>query len=153
LRRYLETVRTLHERRKVDVQLFEFLTIFRLPRERGSGTAARKGLQSSVRKLSIQRLTIPTEGMTVGMNRRFGRWFVVFGLSALSATMGARAEETASAMAAPKCDFEKIQALCSDSEDCVKVEKGAWEGGYNVTSKDQEAQTRFLTEVVIKNCM
>ena len=63
------------------------------------------------------------------------------------------AEEVTSAMAAPKCDLEKIQKLCTESDDCVKVEKGAWEGGFNVTSKDKEAETRFLTEVVIKNCM
>ena len=63
------------------------------------------------------------------------------------------AEESTSAMAAPKCDMEKIQKLCEESDDCVKVEKGAWEGGYNVTSKDKEAETRFMTEVVIKNCM
>ena len=63
------------------------------------------------------------------------------------------AEESTSAMAAPKCDLEKIQAFCADHDACVKVEKGAWEGGYNVTSTDKEAETRFLTEVVIKNCM
>ena len=78
---------------------------------------------------------------------------MVLGVPVLFATLGARAEEAVSAMSAPNCDFEQIQALCSDSEDCVKVEKGAWEGGYNVTSKDEEAQARFLTEVVIKNCM
>lgn len=63
------------------------------------------------------------------------------------------AEESMSAMAAPKCDLETIQALCADSDACVKVEKGAWEGGYNVTSTDKDAETKFLTEVVIKNCM
>ena len=64
------------------------------------------------------------------------------------------AEESTSAMAAPKCDLEKIQKLCAENgNECVKVEKGAFEGGYNVTSKDKAAETKFMTEVVIKNCM
>jgi len=81
----------------------------------------------------------------------------IFGLTAALVLTGvcnpAIAEESTSAMAAPKCDLEKIQKLCEESEDCVKAEKGAWEGGYNVTSKDKEAETRFMTDVVIKNCM
>ncbi|OGT79383.1 MAG: hypothetical protein A3H91_00740 [Gammaproteobacteria bacterium RIFCSPLOWO2_02_FULL_61_13] len=31
--------------------------------------------------------------------------------------------------------------------------RDAIEGGYNVTSKDKAAEMKFLTEVVIKNCM
>ncbi|MBF8270437.1 MAG: hypothetical protein HW386_2146 [Gammaproteobacteria bacterium] len=81
----------------------------------------------------------------------------IFGLSAALVLTGICnplwAEESTSAMAAPKCDLEKIQKLCEASDDCDKVEKGAWEGGYNVTSKDKEAGNRFMTEVVIKNCM
>ena len=72
---------------------------------------------------------------------------------ALACAGSAAAEESTSAMAAPNCDLEKIQKLCEESEDCVKVEQGAWEGGYNVTSSDKDAENRFLTEVVIKNCM
>jgi len=81
----------------------------------------------------------------------------IIGLGVALALTGAggtaSAAESTSAMAAPKCDMEKIKKLCSESKDCVKVEKGAWEGGYNVTSKDKDAETRFMTEVVIKNCM
>ena len=64
------------------------------------------------------------------------------------------AQESTSAMAAPKCDLEKMTKLCTDNNnECVKVEKGAFEGGYNVTSKDKAAETKFMTEVVIKSCM
>ncbi len=63
------------------------------------------------------------------------------------------AEESTSAIAAPKCDLAQIEALCADSDDCVKVEKGAWDGGYNVTAPDKEAETKFMTEVIFKNCM
>ena len=72
-------------------------------------------------------------------------------LTLAGAGNSAWAEESTSAMAAPKCDLEKIQKLCKASNDCVKVEKGAWEGGYNVTSKDKAAEARFMSEVVIKN--
>jgi len=75
------------------------------------------------------------------------------GLFMLGAFSSSWAEESTSAMAAPKCDMEKMEKLCKESDDCVKVEKGAWEGGFNVTSKDKDAETRFMTEVVIKNCM
>ena len=76
------------------------------------------------------------------------------GLSLVGAFNAGWAEESTSAMAAPKCSLEKMEKLCKDNnKDCVKVEKGAWEGGYNVTSKDKEAENRFMTEVVIKNCM
>jgi hypothetical protein len=75
------------------------------------------------------------------------------GLMLAGAGFAAWAQESTSAMAAPKCDLEKIQKLCEESEDCVKVEKGAWEGGYNVTSKDKATENRFMTEVVMKNCM
>jgi hypothetical protein len=89
------------------------------------------------------------------MNNSFLKLSRIIGLGVVLGLAGssAWAEESTSAMAAPKCDLEKIQKLCEESEDCVKVEKGAWEGGYNVTSKDKEAETRFMTEVVIKNCM
>lgn len=75
-------------------------------------------------------------------------------LLAFAVTAPVSAQESTSAMAAPKCDMEKMQKLCADnSNECVKVEKGAFEGGYNVTSKDKAAETKFMTEIVIKNCM
>lgn len=78
---------------------------------------------------------------------------LVAGLAIACVSGSLAAEESTSAMAAPKCDLEKIQKLCEASDDCVKVEKGAWEGGYNVTSKDKDAENRFLAEVLVKNCM
>ena len=89
------------------------------------------------------------------MNARYISRYVCMLFALAGSGLGApvAAEESTSAMAAPSCDLEKIQKLCADSDDCVKVEKGAWEGGYNVTAKDKEAETRFMTEVVIKNCM
>ena len=83
----------------------------------------------------------------------FKTFCVVSSMCMLGMSLPTWAEESTSAMAAPKCDLEKIEKLCAESDDCVKVEKGAWEGGFNVTSKDKEAENRFLIEVVIKNCM
>jgi hypothetical protein len=90
------------------------------------------------------------------MNTRnvFGAGALAFALAVAAFPACVSAEESKSAMAAPKCDLEKMQKLCTDnSNECVKVEKGAFEGGYNVTSKDKAAETKFMTEVVIKNCM
>jgi len=79
---------------------------------------------------------------------------LTLGLVVLAVPASVFAQESTSAMAAPKCDLEKIQKLCAEnSNECVKVEKGAFEGGYNVTTKDKAAETKFLTEVVVKNCM
>jgi hypothetical protein len=73
---------------------------------------------------------------------------------ALGVPIAGHAQESTSAMAAPKCDLATMEKLCAEnSKECVKVEKGAFEGGYNVTTKDKQAESRFLTEVVIKSCM
>jgi hypothetical protein len=79
---------------------------------------------------------------------------IVTAIATIAFPCSVSAEESISAMAAPKCDLEKIQKLCAENaNECVKVEKGAFEGGYNVTSKDKAAENKFLTDVVIKNCM
>ena len=83
-----------------------------------------------------------------------GAGMLTLALVVIAVPASVSAQESTTAMAAPKCDLEKIQKLCTEnSNECVKAEKGAFEGGYNVTSKDKAAEMKFLTEVVVKNCM
>ena len=78
-------------------------------------------------------------------------------ISALSLAMvlfaaPALAGEETNAVASPKCDADKIKELGGDA--VVKVEKGAWEGGYNVTlDTDKLTFAGLIEKLVDAGCM
>jgi hypothetical protein len=62
------------------------------------------------------------------------------------------AKEETSAMASPKCDAAKLKEIGGDG--VVKVEKGAWEGGYNVTIEtDKTNSGELIQKMVAAGCM
>lgn len=70
----------------------------------------------------------------------------IFATTALALTLSifsAHAGEETSAMASPKCDADKLQEIGGDG--VVKVEQGAWAGGYNVTLNTDELTFADLT--------
>ena len=61
------------------------------------------------------------------------------------------AEETA-AYASPKCNAEKIKEIGGDG--IVKVEKGAWEGGYNITIDNSKTNSgELIGKMAAAGCM
>ena len=61
------------------------------------------------------------------------------------------AEETG-AYASPKCDAAKIKEIAGDG--VVKVEKGAWEGGHNVTIDNSKTNSgELIGKMVAAGCM
>ena len=64
----------------------------------------------------------------------------------------ALAGEETSAVASPNCDAERVKELGGDG--VVKVEKGAWEGGYNVTlDTDKPTIEKLIEKLVEAGCM
>ena len=62
------------------------------------------------------------------------------------------AKEETSAVASPKCDMAKLKEV--GGEGIVKVEKGAWEGGYNVTiDTDKTNSGELIQKMVAAGCM
>lgn len=77
------------------------------------------------------------------------KFIVAFGFIVATAGM-AQAAEVTSAMYSPKCTAEQLQGIPG----VVKVEKGAFEGGFNVTIDDTKTDSMKLTVAMQeKGCM
>ncbi len=64
----------------------------------------------------------------------------------------ALADEESAAVASPNCDAERIKELGGDG--VVKVEKGEWEGGFNVTLETSKLTFAELIEKMAEaDCM
>ena len=62
------------------------------------------------------------------------------------------AAEKTQAVASPKCDMEKVKKIGGKA--VVKIEKGAWDGGYNITlNTDKLTFSELLQKMVKEKCM
>ena len=85
------------------------------------------------------------------MKKLFAVIMILSLLSFVFPAAGLAKEET-SAVASPKCDMEKLKKIGGDA--IVKIEKGSWEGGFNVTlNTDKMTFNDLIQKMVAEGCM